>query len=770
VTCSASTTRTAAQDFSLRYPVVDGHGNFGSIDGDSPAAMRYTEARLAAIATELLEDIDKGTVDWVDNFDGSLEEPEVLPARLPNLLVNGSAGIAVGMATNIPPHNLSEVCDAIAHLIDHWNTPDEVTLDDLMLHVKGPDFPTGGVIVGRDGIIQAYATGRGRITVRARARIEEVQGGRHRIVVTEIPYQLNKTTLLERIAKLVRSDRLTSISDLRDESDRRGLSIIIELKRGTQPRKTLNRLFKYTPLQTTFGVQMMAIADREPQLLSLKRALQRYVEHRREVLTRRTRYELEKAEQRAHILQGLLIALDHLDAVIQTIRQSPDVGTARERLIDRFSLSEEQAEAILDMPLRRLAALERQKIEDEYAELTQRIAELEDLLGSPQKILELIKQDLAELKETYGDERRTRIVHGDAELDEEDLIAEEEVFISITERGYIKRVPMEVYRTQRRGGRGVIGVDTREEDAVLHFFPAHTLDSILFFSDKGKVYQKRAYEVPGAGRTAEGDLLVGLISLDADEHITSAVAVSDFEEKGYLTMVTRQGRVKRTVLSEFENVRPSGLIAIRLQEGPSGRDELGWVRRTRGGQELILVTELGRALRFQEGEVRATGRSAIGVYAIKLKPGDRVVGASIVDPQADLLIVTSRGYGKRTPLSEFRTQGRYTQGVLCFKSTTPDTIAAAGVVRPEDQITFITGGGIALRTHAREVSRLGRYARGVTLMDLKPGDEIASIAVMRNSESGAEAQVGMDVEGEPGLDVDSEAGPTAFSEPGAEPG
>ncbi len=723
-----------AQDFSLRYPLVDGHGNFGSIDGDSPAAMRYTEARLDQIATELLQDIDKGTVDWVDNFDGSLQEPEVLPARLPNLLVNGSAGIAVGMATNIPPHNLTEVCDAAVHLIDHWETPDAVTLDDLMAYVKGPDFPTGGVIVGREGITQAYATGRGRIIVRAKARIEEMDGGRHRIVVTEIPYQLNKTTLLERIAKLVRSDRLTSISDLRDESDRRGLTIIIELRRGTQPRKALNRLYKYTPLQTTFGAQMMAIVDNEPQLLSLKRALQRYVEHRRDVLIRRTRHELEKAQRRAHILEGLLIALDHLDAVIQTIRQSPDVSTARERLMERFTLTEMQAEAILNMPLRRLAALERQKIEDEYAELNDRIAHLQDLLASPHKILQLIKDDLNELKETYGDERRTHIVRGDAELDEEDLIAEEEVFISITEHGYIKRVPMDVYRTQRRGGRGVIGVDTREKDEVLHFFPAHTLDSILFFSDKGKVYQKRAYEIPSAGRTAEGDLLVGLINLDADERITSAIAVPDFEEEGYLTMFTREGRVKRTVLSEFEDVRPSGLIAIRLETGPSGQDELGWVRRTQGGQELIIITEQGQALRFREREVRPVGRNAMGVYAIRLEPGDRVVSACTVDPQADLLTVTTRGYGKRTPLSEFRTQGRYTKGVLCFKGKNAGGIAAAGVVHPEDQITFITAGGIALRTHAREISRLGRATRGVTIMDLKPGDEIASMAVMENSD------------------------------------
>jgi DNA gyrase subunit A len=504
--------------------------------------------------------------------------------------------------------------------------------------------------------------------------------------------------------------------------------VIIELKRGTQPRKALNRLFKYTPLQTTFGAQMLALVDNEPQLLSLKRALQRYVEHRRDVLIRRTRYELEKAQRRAHVLEGLLIALDHLDAVIETIRQSPDASTARERLMERFTLTETQAEAILDMPLRRLAALERQAVQDEYAALSDEIDQLQALLGSPQRILELVKEELAELKEDYGDERRTRIISGDAELEEEDLIAEEEVFISITERGYIKRVPMDVYRTQRRGGRGVIGVDTRERDEVLHFFPAHTLDSILFFSDKGKVYQKRAYEIPGAGRTAEGDLLVGLISLDADEQITSAIAVSNFEEEGYLTMFTREGRVKRTALGEFEDVRPSGLIAIRLERS----DHLGWVRRTQGHQELIVVTEQGQALRFREEEVRPVGRNAIGVYAIKLEPDDHVVSACVVDPKADLLTVTTKGYGKRTPLSEFRVQGRYTKGVLCFKGRSEEsgTIATARVVHPDEELTFITTGGIALRTHAHEISRMGRATRGVKVMDLKEGDEIASVAVL----------------------------------------
>jgi DNA gyrase subunit A len=719
-----------AQSFSLRYPLVDGQGNFGSVDGDNPAAMRYTEVRLDQIAGELLEDIDKGTVDWVDNFDGSLQEPQLLPARLPNLLINGSAGIAVGMATNIPPHNLVEVCGALHHLIDHWDAPDDVTLDDLMTYVKGPDFPTGGVIVGREGIVQAYATGRGRIVVRAKADIEAMDGGRHRIVVTDIPYQLNKTTLLERIAELVRSDRLTSISDLRDESDRQGLRIVIELKHGTQPTKALNRLFKYTPLQSTFGVQMLALVDNEPLPLSLKRALQHYVEHRRDVLIRRTRFELEKAQQRAHILEGLLVALDHLDEVIQTIRESPDVDTARQRLMTTFTLTETQAEAILDMPLRRLAALERQKIEAEYAELSERIDYLQNVLNSPHQILQLIKEDLSMLADKYGDERRTQIVLGTADLDEEDLIADEEVFVSITEHGYIKRVPMEVYRTQRRGGRGVIGVDTGERDAVVQFFPARTLDSILFFSDHGKVYQKRAFAIPSARRTAEGDLLVGLISLDADEQVTAVVAVSSFEESGYLTMFTRQGRVKRTKLTEFEDVRPSGLIAMRLEQ----EDELGWVRRTQGDQELIVVTERGQALRFRENEVRPLGRTAMGVYAIRLNSGDRVVSAAIVDPEADLLTVTAKGYGKRTPLGAFRVQGRHTKGVLCFKGVEAGLLAAARVVRPEDEITLITAGGIALRTHVREISQLSRRARGVKVMDLKDGDEIVTVAVLGDRE------------------------------------
>ncbi|MBE9507120.1 MAG: DNA gyrase subunit A [Chloroflexi bacterium] len=723
-----------AQDFSLRYPLVDGQGNFGSVDGDRPAAMRYTEARLDHIATELLLDIEKDTVDWVDNFDGTLQEPSVLPARLPNLLVNGSSGIAVGMATNVPPHNLGEVCDALDYLIDRWDELDEVTVEDLMQYVKGPDFPTGGIIVGREGIAQAYATGRGRVVVRAMAHIEEMSGRRHRIVITELPYQTNKSSLMERIATLARSGRLDTISDLRDESDRRGMSIIIELKRSAQPRTTLNQLFKYTPLQSTFGVQMLALVEGEPRLLSLRRALQLYIEHRLEVVTRRTQHELEKARHRAHILEGLKIAFDHLDAVIQTIRQSPDTDIARERLMERFELAEIQAQAILDMQLRRLAALERQKIEDEYLELIRRIAYLEDLLASPRKILYLVKAELADLKQTYADGRRTRIVKEEADFGEEDLVVEENVLISITQRGYIKRVPLEAYRA-RRGGRGVIGMTTHYDDAVLRLFPARTLDSILFFSNRGKVYQERVYQIPSTDRTAKGVLLAGILPLDADERITAVMAVASFEQVGarsqrpYLTMFTHKGRIKRIALSEFSSVRPSGLIAIRLD----GEDELGWVSLTSGEQDVIIVTQQGQALRFNEKTVRVMGRNAAGVNGIKLDAGDRVCSAGVVArPDADLLIVTTKGYGKRTVLSEFSPKGRYGRGVRCLggKQETSGVIAAARVVQPEDEVMLISSGGMVLRTPAADIPQMGRATRGVKLMELKKGDELTSVAVV----------------------------------------
>ncbi|RME70758.1 MAG: DNA gyrase subunit A, partial [Chloroflexi bacterium] len=607
-----------AQDFAMRYPLIDGQGNFGSVDGDSAAAMRYTEARLAKIAQEMLADIDKDTVDWQDNFDGSLQEPQVMPARLPNLLLNGTSGIAVGMATNIPPHNLNEICDALIYLIDRYDQVDDVTVEDLMQFVKGPDFPTGAALIGQEGLRNAYGTGKGRVTIRAVANIEEMRGNRHRIVVTEIPYQVNKASLLERIADLVRDGKLKDIADLRDESDRAGLAIVIELKRGAQPRQVLNQLYKYTPLQSTFSINMLALLDNEPRILPLKRALMAYIDHRRDVITRRTEFELKKARHRAHILEGLRIALGHLDDVIQTIRQSPDAETARNRLMERFGLSEIQAQAILDMQLRRLAALERQKIEDEYQQVMNTIAYLEDLLANPEKILGLIREDLEQLKADYGDPRRTKIlVDASEELNEEDLVKKEEVLVSITQRGYIKRVPAKTYRSQGRGGRGVMGMTTRDEDEVEFLFAANTLDTILFFTDKGKVYSAKAYLIPDASRTAKGVPAVNLINIAPGEKITAAVVVPDFAQAEYLLMLTRKGRIKRTDLSEFESVRPSGLIALNLDDD----DELGWVKLTSGSDEVIIATRDGQAIRFHETDVRSMGRTAAGVLAMRLRDG-----------------------------------------------------------------------------------------------------------------------------------------------------
>jgi len=727
-----------AQDFSMRYTLVDGQGNFGSVDGDPPAAMRYTEARLSAIAEEMLTDIGKETVDFTDNFDGSLQEPAVLPAKLPNLLLNGTSGIAVAMATNIPPHNLSELCDALCFLIDHYDELDEVSVEDLMKYVKGPDFPTGGLILGRDGIKNAYATGKGRIVMRAVTRIEEMSHGRHRIVITELPYQVNKASLVERIAELVREGRIVGISDLRDESGRQGMSVVIELKRSAQPRTVLNQLLKYTPLQTTFGVNMLALVDGEPRLLSLKRALQIYVEHRREVITRRTRHELDHARHRAHILEGLRIALANLDAVIATIRKSDSAEQALDNLVRKFKLTEIQARAILDMQLRRLAALEHQKIEDEYVEVIKTIAYLEDLLANPRKILYLIKDDLTELKENYGDGRRTRILsEAVEEFEEEDLIHEEKVLIAITQRSYIKRTPARVYRRQERGGRGVMGMTTREEDAVLYLFAASTLDSILFFTNRGKVYQERAYQVPDAGLRGKGMPLVNLLPLEPGELVTAALAVPDLEQAddsagmagSYLTMATQQGKIKRTPLAEFASIRPSGLIAIHLDEG----DELGWVKLTHGDQEVIVVTKYGRAIRFSEEEVRPMGRSAGGVMAVKLDDGDQVASMDVVRPQSDLLIVTTKGYGKRTPLSEYPAQSRNGRGVVTLGSRYLDKtgpISAARVVEEGDEVTFISAEGMVLRTDVDSIPRMGRSTRGSKVMNLRGGDVIASVACL----------------------------------------
>jgi DNA gyrase subunit A len=717
-----------AQDFSMRYMLVDGQGNFGSIDGDAPAAMRYTEARLNKMAEEMLLDIDKETVDFADNFDGSLKEPLVLPARLPNLLLNGSSGIAVGMATNIPPHNLSELASAIRYLIDRYDEMDEVTVEDLMQFVRGPDFPTGGIIIGMEGITSAYGTGRGRIVVRGKAPIEEMSGGRFRIRITEIPYQVNKTALIERIAELVREGRIEGVADLRDESDRRGMSIVIELKRGAAPKPILNQLYKYTALQSTFGAQILALVEGEPRLLSLKRALQIYIEHRQTVITRRSKFELDRAKARAHILEGLLIALNNIDAVIKTIRESKDADQAKERLMRGFKLSDVQAQAILDMQLRRLAALERQKIEDEHKETLKTIAFLEDLLTHSKKILTVIQGDLDDLTAKYGDPRRTVVAGGETEeLREEDLVRDEPVLVTITQRGYIKRVAARIYRTQARGGRGVTGSELREEDEVELLFPARTLHTILFFSDRGKVYSERAHRIPDADRNDRGSPVANVLAVGGGEKITAAVAVPSFSTAAYCTMVTRRGKIKRVSLKEFESVRPSGLVAITLDEG----DELDWVRATTGKQEVILVTEHGQALRFSETKVRSMGRPAAGVTGIRLKEGDAVTSAEVVDPGGDLLVVTAKGYGKRTPLKEYTPKGRATGGIATIAQKmigVTGLIAAARVVRDGDDLTIITSGGMAMRTEVKEIRQAGRATMGTHVIHLKEGDSVASIA------------------------------------------
>lgn len=717
-----------AQDFSLRYLLVDGQGNFGSVDGDPPAAMRYTEARLSSMAEELLVDIEKETVDFVDNFDGTLQEPVSMPARLPNLLLNGASGIAVGMATNIPPHNLGELADAIRFMLDNYDHLDDVTIDNLMEFIPGPDFPTGGLIIGASGIKQAFSTGRGRIVMRALAHIEEDQGSRHRIVITEIPYQVNKSSLIERIAALARGGRLSDISDLRDESDRRGMSIVVELKRSAQPKKVLNQLFKYTQLQTTFGVQLLALVDGEPRLLSLKRALHLFIEHRRTIIKRRSEFELKKARARSHILDGLLLALAKIDDVIATIRKSKNAEVASKRLVERFKLTKIQAQAILDMQLRRLAALEQEKIETEHKQLQELIANLEGLLANPEKILELIKDDLDDLVSKFGDPRRTRIApEASEEFSEEDLVPDEAVLVSITQRSYVKRVSAKTYRRQGRGGRGVTGHSMRGEDEVMMLFPARSLDTILFFSDRGKVYSEKTYQIPDASRTARGIPMVNILALAPDELITAAVAVPDFSEANYCTMATRNGKIKRVVLSKFAAVRPSGLIAISLEAG----DVLGWVRLTGGEDEIIIVTEMGQALRYHETLVRAMGRPAAGVKAIQLREGDHVTGMNVVDPDGDLLVVTEYGYGKRTPLEEYPAKGRATGGVVTLSRSHRDVtgrVAAARIVDVEDDLTIISSGGKVLRTKMKQVKKAGRATMGVRVMNLKKGETVASVA------------------------------------------
>ncbi len=717
-----------AQDFSLRYMMVDGQGNFGSVDGDSPAAMRYTEARLSKLAEEMLVDLEKETVNFIENFDGSLEEPEVLPARLPNLLLNGSSGIAVGMATNIPPHNLRELVAALNYLIDRYDEMDDVSIEELMEFLPGPDFPTGGMIIGDEGIRLAYSTGRGKIIMRGTAMIEEDSGGRFTITITEIPYQLNKTTLIERIAELARNGRLDSIADLRDESDRTGMRIVIILKRGSQPKRVLNQLYKFTPLQSTFGAQILALVKGEPRLLPLKRALQLYLEHRQDVITRRSEYELKKAKNRVHILDGLLIALANLDDVIKTIRESDDADAAKENLISRFKLSEIQAQAILDMQLRRLAALERQKIMDEHKEVMTQIAYLEDLLASPKKILEIIRTNLNEVSESFGDERRTVIApDASSDLSEESLVKNEEVLVSLTQKGYVKRVSETTYRSQGRGGRGVIGQSMRDEDEVKFFFRCNTLSHLLFFSDKGKVYAEKVWQLPEEGRTGRGIPLINIINITSDEKITAIVPVAEFSAANYCTMATVKGRVKRVEMSEFSAVRPSGLIAISLEED----DQLGWVSLTGGKDEVMLVTRNGQALRFEESEIRAMGRQAMGVIGLRLKPGDRLAALEVVEPNGHLLVVTEKGFGKRTRLEEYSPKSRATMGIGTIDKRATSAIGKiteARIVQEKDEVSLISSHGIVIRMAVSDISIQKRATRGVTIMHLEKGDSVAALA------------------------------------------
>jgi len=726
------------QDFSLRYPLVDGQGNFGSVDGDGAAAMRYTEAKLSAIAEELLADIDKNTVDFQPNYDGTTTQPVVMPAKIPNLLINGAAGIAVGMATNIPPHNLTEICNAAIHLIDN----PEATIDDLMQFVQGPDFPTGATILGREGIRAAFATGRGRVVIRANAFIEETNRGRYAIIVTELPYQVNKSVLIEKIAELVKIGRIDGIHDLRDESDREGMRIMIELKRDAQPRKVLNNLYKHTALQSSFGVNMLALVDGvQPRVLGLRRMLQLHIEHRQEIITRRTQFELERARRRAHILEGLKIALDNLDAVIKTIRESRSSESARNNLMKNFSLTEAQATAILDMQLRRLAALERKKIEDEYNALLKEIARLEDLLAHPEKILGLIKDDLAYLIETYGDERRTRIIDADGEISDEDLIPEMNVLVTITNRGYVKRIPDGVYRTQRRGGRGVTGVTMREADGVQHLVAANTHDSLLFFTNRGRVFQLKVYDLPDAGRTAKGMPVINLIGLEQGESITTLLPVRDFKEAEYLLFCTRNGRVKRTELSQFSSVRSTGLIAIVLEDD----DELAWVRMTSGKDNVILVTERAKAIRFDENDARPMGRATRGVGGIKLAKGDRVMAAIVVDEISahdDLLTISENGFGKRTALTEFNVQNRNGQGVTAMRLNERNgRLASAEMVNPEQEVMLMSNDGIVIRMRVAQISRYGRATQGVSVMKLGGGDHVASMTVLSEQSEEADALV-----------------------------
>jgi len=718
-----------AQDFSMRYPLIDGQGNFGSIDGDPPAAMRYTEIRMARIASELLADIDKETVDFVPNYDETLQEPVVLPARIPNLLINGAAGIAVGMATSIPPHNLSEVIDALVALVEQ----PQLTNQDLMAYVNGPDFPTGGLILGRAGIRDAYTTGRGSIVVRGRAAIEtDPKSGRQSIVITEIPYQVNKARLIERIAELVNEKRITGISDLRDESDREGLRIVVDVKRDAIAEVVVNQLAKLSDLPTAFNVTLLALVDRLPRLLALREALQVFLDHRRQVVRRRTAYELRQAEERLHILDGLKAALDHLDEVIQLIRAAADPATARTALMDRLGLSERQAQAILDMRLQRLTNLEREKLLQEREEVIERIARYRKILADEREVSALIVEELRQIQQQYRDERRTEIIDDAAEISAEDLIPDEEVVVTISHAGYVKRSALHEYRSQRRGGRGLIGATTREEDFVEHLFVASTHAYLLVFTTSGKVFWLKVHEIPQAARSGRGKAIVNLLQLGAEEKISAVLPVRDFQQDAYVFFATRKGKVKKTPLAALANPRRAGIAAMSLEEG----DEVIGVRLTDGQREIILSTEAGQAIRFREEDVRPKGRTAAGVRGILLDDGDAVVGLDVVDPTATLLAVAEKGYGKRTPMEEYRVQARGGRGIITMRVTErTGKVVGVQMVQEEDEAMLVTNTGRVIRFPVRDVSVIGRNTQGVRLIELDPEERVVAVARLVERES-----------------------------------
>jgi DNA gyrase subunit A len=735
-----------AQDFSMRYPLVDGHGNFGNIDGWSAAAMRYTEARLDKLATELLRDLDQETVDFGPNFDGSKREPLVLPARFPNLLVNGSSGIAVGMATNIPPHNLREV---IAATIAYIDDP-AIEVEGLMRHIKGPDFPTAGTILGRDGIRDAYATGRGRVRVQAQAHIEPIGQGKEAIIVTELPYQVRKGGdggVIQKIAELVHDKKISEISDLRDESDRNGMRIVIELKRDAIPKVVLNKLYKHTPMQATFGVNMVALVDNVPRTLSLREVLGHYVDHQREVIVRRTKYELRRAEERAHVLEGLLIALANLDEVIALIRGSRDPEAARHGLVEKFELTVVQAQAILQLTLSRLTALEADKIKEEHADLTERIKELREILGDEARIYGLIKEELTEIGQMYGDERRTAITHAEGDIDIEDLIADQQMVISITNSGYIKSLPLSTYRQQRRGGVGVTGMDMKDDDYIEHLFVTSTHDYLLFFTNRGKVYRLKVYELPEASRTAKGRALVNLLPLREGERVQSVLSTRDFNEGKYLVFATRNGTVKKTEFGAYNTpIKADGIIAIKILED----DELIAVRRTSGNDDIIMVSRSGQAARFSESQVRSMGRDTTGVRGMNVsKKGNAVLAMDVARDDQELLVVTENGYGKRTSISDYPVKGRGTMGVKTIALTeNKGALAGALVVREHQELVFISQNGMVQRTSVRGINRYGRASQGVRVMNIRDEDRVSAVALIVESEAETAASVADGVEGD----------------------